>query len=274
VGEALQAARARLQQVSQTPRRDAEMILSTVLGWNPTAVMTHTEHVLTTPQEAQFEGLVARRVACEPMQYILGSQEFFGLSFAVTPDVLIPRPETEHLVEAALERIPVDANVSILDVGTGSGAIAIAIAQARPQAKVTAVDLYPAALAVARDNAGRNQVERIRFLQSDLLVELAGARFDLIISNPPYIADEDKLETQVAAFEPHTALFAGPTGLEIYERLIPQAREALHPGGWLLLEIGFGQKDAIARLLANWQAVEFVPDLQGIPRVALANLQG
>jgi release factor glutamine methyltransferase len=268
-GEALQAARARLAGTSQNPRRDAEVLLAHLLGCDQAALLTHPERRLSSIESDQFEGLLRRRLASEPVQYITGVQEFFGLQFEVTPDVLIPRPETEHLVEAALERISPEAR--IVDVGTGSGAIAVALAHALPRSMVTAVDLYPAALAVARRNAQRHGViERVSFLQSDLLAKAGSGEFDVVVSNPPYIAEGEVLEPQVADYEPRSALYAGPTGLEIYERLIPQARRVLKPQGWLLMELGYGQQPAVAALLGGWYALTFVPDLQGIPRVVLA----
>jgi release factor glutamine methyltransferase len=270
-GEALQAARARLAATSRNPGRDAEVLLTHVSGWDKAALLTHPERLLSVEESALFESLVRRRVACEPMQYITGAQEFFGLLFEVSPDVLIPRPETEHVVEAALERFGREATVRIVDVGTGSGAIAVALAHALPQSDVTAVDLSLAALEVARRNAERHRVlERLTLLQSDLLAAIDAVDFDLVVSNPPYIADGDALEPQVFQFEPHSALYAGPTGLEVYERLIPQACETLKPGGWLILEIGFGQQAAIQRLLSGWHMVSFANDLQGIPRVVCA----
>ena len=214
---------------------------------------------------------LARRARHEPVQYIVGEQEFFGLKFRVTPDVLIPRPETEHLVEAALARTDRDASLRIADVGTGSGAIAVALAHALPRARVTALDISPAALAVAQENAESHGVAiAFGFLKSDLLEAVAGERFDMIVSNPPYVAEGEELEPQVRDYEPGSALFAGPEGLDVYRRLIPQAQAALRPGGWLLLEIGHGQRDALAQLLAGWGNVSFIADLQGIPRVACA----
>ncbi len=191
--------------------------------------------------------------------------------FEVSPDVLIPRPETEHLVEAVLERFGREANARIVDVGTGSGAIAVALAHAMPRSRVTAVDSSSAALEVARRNAQRHGVmERVTLLQSDLLAAVDSADFDAVVSNPPYIADGEVLEPQVSNFEPRSALYAGPTGLEVYERLIPQARRVLKPQGWLVLEIGHGQQPALEALLRRWRAVRFLPDLQGIPRVVEA----
>ena len=268
-GEALQAARARLAGTSQNPRRDAEVLLAHLLGCDQAALLTHPERRLSSVESEQYENLIRRRLASEPVQYITGVQEFFGLLFEVTPDVLIPRPETEHLVEAALERIKGEAR--IIDVGTGSGAIAVALAHALPRSLVTAVDLYPAALQAARRNAQRHGVfDRVTFLQSDLLAEAGSGEFDAVVSNPPYIADAEVLEPQVADYEPRSALYAGPTGLEVYKRLIPQARRVLKPLGWLMMEIGYGQQPAVAALLSGWRALTFVPDLQGIPRVVLA----
>ncbi|MEA2257943.1 MAG: release factor glutamine methyltransferase [Acidobacteriaceae bacterium] len=270
-GDVLQAARARLASTSQYPRRDAELILAHVLGCDPTALLTHPERLLSAQQAELFESLLIRRLASEPVQYLTGEQEFFGLLFEVSPDVLIPRPETEHLVEAVLERFDRDANPRIVDVGTGSGAIAVAIAHARTRAHVTGVDFYPNALEVARRNAERHGVmDRITLRQADLLVEAGTAEFDVVVSNPPYIANDEKLEPQVANYEPRSALYAGPTGLEVYERLIPQANRALKPQGWLMMEIGYGQQPALEALLGGWREVSFVPDLQGIPRVVQA----
>ena len=269
-GEALQAARARLAATSRNPRRDAEVLLAHVLRCDQVALLTHPERLLSPAESDQLESFLNRRLASEPMQYITGSQEFFGLLFEVTPAVLIPRPETEHLVEAALEHIGGEA-VRIVDVGTGSGAIAISLAHARPQSHVTAVDLSPAALEVARRNAQRHGVlDRVTLLQSNLLAAVDGADFDVVVSNPPYIAEGEVLEPQVSNYEPHPALYAGPTGLEVYERLIPEARKVLKPGGWLLLEIGFGQQPAVEALLRGWRSVSVVHDLQGIPRVLRA----
>jgi release factor glutamine methyltransferase len=270
-GEALQAARARLAAASRNPGRDAEVLLTHVSGWDKAALLTHPERLLSAEQSALFETLVRRRAACEPMQYITGSQEFFGLLFEVSRDVLIPRPETEHVVEAALEHFGREAKVRLVDVGTGSGAIAVALAHALPRSQVTAVDLSRAALEVARRNAERHGVlERLTLLQSDLLAAINGVGFDLVVSNPPYVAEREILEPQVFGYEPHSALYAGPTGLEVYERLIPQACKVLKPDGWLILEIGFGQQAALQALLGGWHAVDFVNDLQGIPRVVCA----
>jgi release factor glutamine methyltransferase len=273
-GEALQAARARLAATSKNPRRDADLLLAHVLGCDQTALLTHPERVLSAAESEQFARLVERRLASEPMQYLTGEQEFFGLGFEVSPAVLIPRPETEHLVEAVLERFKREEAVRIVDVGTGSGAIAVALAHALPHSRVTAVDLYPAAIEVARRNAERHGViDRLTLLTSDLLAAVDSADFDCVVANPPYIAEGEVLEPQVANYEPRSALYAGATGLEIYERLIPQAAGVLKPGGWLMLEIGYGQSAAVRNLMDGWAGVTLVNDLQGIPRVVLGQKQ-
>jgi release factor glutamine methyltransferase len=258
---------------NRTPRRDAEQLLLHITKLSRTDLLIRGDHPLSNHQLLQFEQLLTRRKQSEPIQYILGEREFYGLRFTVTPDVLIPRPETEHLVEAALERIPIDQPFQVADIGTGSGAIAIAIAVARPLASLTAIDLSPAALEIAKENAAHHKVaDRIRFRQSDLLEGVGEESFDMIVSNPPYIADADResLDPEVRKYEPPSALFAGPTGLEIYERLIPQAAKSLHSSGWLLLEIGAGQQLQLQQLLIDWNQVSFLADLQGIPRVAVA----
>ncbi|HEX3940661.1 MAG TPA: peptide chain release factor N(5)-glutamine methyltransferase [Acidobacteriaceae bacterium] len=251
--------------------RDAELLLLRAIGRGRSFLMAHPEAELDFRQLEQYRRWLKRRAAHEPIQYITGEQEFFGLNLRVTTAVLIPRPETEHLVEALLARVPRDQPLRIVDVGSGSGAIAIALAHSLPQAALTALDLSPAALEIARENAAQHGLaERVRCVESDLLAAVTGERFDAVVSNPPYIADTEELEPQVFDYEPRAALFAGPTGMEIYRRLIPQARQALEPGGWLVLEIGFGQREAVGCLLEGWEDVTFLPDLQGIPRVAAA----
>jgi release factor glutamine methyltransferase len=209
------------------------------------------------------------------VQYITGQQEFYGLTLKVTPAVLIPRPETEHLVEAVLKLLPPNTPLTIADIGTGSGAIAIALAAHLPQAAITALDISPEALEIATTNArAHNLTNRIRFLQSDLLSALdhEAETFDAIVSNPPYVAETDRssLHPQVRDHEPATALFGGKTGLDIYRRLVPQAYIALKPNGLFAVEIGQDQQEAVAALLKTWHNLFFIKDLQQIPRVALA----
>ncbi|RXS97704.1 peptide chain release factor N(5)-glutamine methyltransferase [Silvibacterium dinghuense] len=254
-----------------TAARDAELLLLHTLKKDRVWLLMHPDAGISAEAQAAFFEKIARRAKLEPIQYITGEQEFYGFTFRVTPATLIPRPETEHLVEAALEHGSRDSSARILDIGTGSGAIAIVLAHLLPQAEVTAVDLSPAALAIAQENAARYGVEqRIRFLESDLLTAVAGEQFDMIVSNPPYVPSTDILEPQVRDYEPASALYAGEDGLDIYRRLIPQAHAALKPGGWLLMEIGYGQREVLTTLLSGWEEIGFVDDLQGIPRVAMA----
>jgi release factor glutamine methyltransferase len=254
--------------------RDAARLLLHTLGISRAQLLANPEDTLSPEQYVSFERLIARRITHEPIQYITGEQEFFGLPLRVTPAVLIPRPETEHLVEAVLARLDRSAPLAIVDIGTGSGAIAIALASHLPAARVIATDISPAALEVAVENAARNHVaDRIRFIESDLLEALApDAPFDAVVSNPPYVAfaDGKDLHPQVRDFEPATALFATGNGLDVYRRLIPQAHAVLKPNGILALEIGEGQQTAIAEFLSPWNEVRFLADLQQIPRVALA----
>jgi release factor glutamine methyltransferase len=263
--------------LADTARRDAELLLLHVLAAPRTVLLSDPARPLSGEQVQTYEAYIASRLQHEPVQYILGSQEFYGLPFRVTPAVLIPRPETEHLVEAALERLPHDRPVVIADIGTGSGAIAIALAHHLPLASVYALDLSPAALEIAESNAAALGVaDRLQFVFSDLLDALPSQQrhefFDAVVSNPPYIptGDASDLHPQVSRYEPASALYAEEDGLAIYKRLIPQAYNALKPGGVLAMEIGHGQRDAIAGLLSGWREVSFVNDLQGIPRVALA----
>jgi len=252
---------------------DAETLLLHVLGRNKAWLLAHLGDELPEDQAAQFNEFIERRHRGEPIQYITGEQEFYGLPFRVTPDVLIPRPETEHLVEKALELAGGFDRPRIVDVGVGSGAIAVALAYKLPEARMTALDISPAALEVASGNAERNGVlDRIRLLQSDLLTSVADERFEMVVSNPPYVpsTDRDSLSVEVREHEPALALFAGEDGLDIYRRLIPAAFAVLEAGGFLLMEIGYGQSVAVGAQLqeAGFERIEFVPDLQGIPRVA------
>jgi release factor glutamine methyltransferase len=256
--------------------RDAELLLLHILAIPRTTLLAHPNRELTPADEALFQTFIARRLQNEPIQYIIGRQEFYGLALHVTPAVLIPRPETEHLVEAVLQRLPPNQSLKIADIGTGSGAIAIALAVHLPQAHVTALDLSPEALKIAHTNAETHKVaHRIRFVESDLLNSLShrAEQFDAIVSNPPYIPETDRptLHPEVRDHEPATALFAGPEGLSIYRLLIPQAHAALKPNGLLALEIGHGQRESLTTLLAQWHNISFINDLQQIPRVALAN---
>jgi len=265
-------------------RRDAETLLAHLLFRDRAWLFAHAETDLSHNLLAAFRTLTARRAAKEPLQHLTGMQEFFGLPLRVTRDTLIPRPETELLVEAVLQWIaarPLLTSPRILDVGTGTGAIALALASKLPSADITATDLSSAALSIAQHNAGRLHLgHRIHFIPSDLLEApqfKTAAPFDVIVSNPPYISiyEAATLQPEVMDYEPHLALFGGPSGLEIYRRLIPAAHAALAPHSLLALEFGFGQRDALAALfsaprLPSWDSLRFQDDYAGIPRIALA----
>ena len=261
-------------------RRDTETLLLHALKTNvPDAnlawLIAHEDEPLAADAAGPFCDLIERRLAGEPIQYITGEAEFYGLPFHVNRDVLIPRPETEHLVEKVMALAAEFVRPKIVDVGTGSGAIAVALAHALPFAEITATDISADALAVAKANAARNGVaDRVRFFKGDLLEAVAGEHFDIVISNPPYVPESDRttLDVEVRDYEPAQALFAGEDGLQIYRRLIPAAFGALVPGGFLALEIGYGQRAGIEALLVRegFAGIEFIPDLQGIARVAVA----
>lgn len=259
---------------TQIARRDAEGLLGHVLGRERMWLMVHGEEPVTAEQVVEMRRLTARRAAREPLQYLMGEQEFYGLPLQVTRATLIPRPETEHLVEAVLEWSTTQrAALRIVDVGTGTGAIALALAKHLPEATVFACDVSDAALTVARGNAERLGL-RVAFAQSDLLerYRAESERFDVVVSNPPYVplGDAAEMQPEVRDHEPHLALFAGEDGLDVYRRLIVEARAALRGGGLLAMEIGYGQREAMATLLADWDGVRFLEDYAGIPRVALA----
>jgi len=273
--QVLQQGEARLRMGAHpaSARRDTELLLRHILQHDRATLLAHSNDGLAVADVISFLGLIERRLTGEPIQHILGETEFYGLPFRVTRDVLIPRPETEHLVEKVLDLVGRFPQPRLVDIGTGSGAIAVALAHKLPQASVTAIDISPAALAIAEENAKRNAVA-VRFLCGDLLAPVAAERFEIVVSNPPYVpaVDRDSLAVEVREYEPGLALFAGDDGLDIYRRLIPDAFAVLVPGGFVALEIGFGQSSAIADLLAasGFAQIEFVPDLQSIPRVACA----
>lgn len=256
-------------------RLDAETLLMQLLGRDRAYLYAHPELELSCRELNRYNELLDRRANGEPLQYITGHQEFWGLDVLVSPAVLIPRPETEHCVEAALELLHGLRSPHIVDVGTGSGCIALALASQLTHARVEAVDISVEALQVARQNAQRlGLAERIAFAQSDLLEKYLplGATFDLVVSNPPYVgkSEADKLQIEVREHEPHCALFGGQQGLDIYRRLIPQAYRVLKSGGWLVMEIGYSQEQQIKELLRAWHEVRALPDLRGIPRVVIA----
>jgi release factor glutamine methyltransferase len=268
------------------------------VGCERSYLYAHPERELTGAEIERYDESLARRCTGVPAQYITGHQEFWGLDLIVSSSVLIPRPETEHVVEAVLELAasfrkelhyeqnqpqhqdqPPGTGVStphglrLVDVGTGSGAIALALARELPTAEIHATDISPTALEVARANAARLELaSRIEFHQIDLLDGFSPGSFDIVVSNPPYVgeSEEDSVQLEVRKFEPRNAVFAGPTGLEVIERLIPQAYQSLRPGGWLVFEISEAIADRVVNLLASWDEVGIRKDLQGIARVAIA----
>ena len=264
---------------ADSPRLDAEVLLAKTLGCERIGLYTAFDDAASEEVRAAFRDLVRRRAEGVPVAYLVGRREFYSLSFRVTPDVLIPRPETEHLVVALLDLAkarPSD-ELSICDVGTGSGIIAVCAAKHLPRARVTAIDVSPAALDVARDNAQSHGVaDRIEFIESDLLAAVpADRRFDFIASNPPYISEAEMklLSPEVRDHEPREALLGGPTGTDVIERLLPQAAAHLSPGGQLLLEISPMIHEAVLTLLRSSEA--FTPgatikDLARLPRVVQA----
>ena len=249
---------------------DARALLRAAMGVSDTHLVAHPGQALTDLQRERYLAWVERRRAGEPVAYLTGEREFYSLAFKVTPAVLIPRPETELLVEAALERIPAHAPFRVLELGTGSGCVAVAIAKHRPRTQVTATEVSRDALAVARENAARHG-SGIEFIESDWFEALAGRRFDLIVSNPPYVAERDPhLSEGDSRFEPRAALVAGADGLSCIRLIITQARAHLEPGGGLLFEHGYDQAGRCRTLLAQACYFEVATryDLAGIGRVS------
>ena len=271
-------------------RRDAALLARHVLGWTAAEWAARARDLAPSEFNQPFFSLIDRRAAQEPIAYLTGEREFFGRPFFVTRDVLIPRPETELIVEEALARLkPLPTAVgesaeaeppgSIIDIGTGSGCLAVTLAAERPAARVFATDISPAALEVARRNARRlGLAERVECVEGPLLAGLSGP-FDLIVSNPPYVAEPDRpgLPREVVEYEPALALFGGADGLDVIRSLLPAAAAALAPGGWLVMELGLGQLDAVRTIIDDTPGLEFQTvraDLQGIPRVVSARGPG
>jgi release factor glutamine methyltransferase len=257
----------------------AETLLMHVLACDRAHLHAHPERELSAEECAHYEEAVAQRATGVPLQYVTGHQEFYGLDFVVTPAVLIPRPETEHLVEAALDHIRQHQGERLraVDVGTGSGCIALAIAHETGDSdlELHATDVSTDALGIAEYNARRLELhDRVRFHQADLLLAFSDqpGTFDLVLSNPPYVgtSEPDKVQREVREHEPHVAVFGGEHGLDIYRRLIPQTHAALKSGGVLMMEIGYSIEEPVRALLSSWQDVHAIADLQGIPRVVIA----
>ena len=256
---------------SGSARIEVQCLLQAVLQANRAWLLTHPEHQLDDQQYARYAALFERRLLGEPVAYLLGEREFYGLNFKVSPATLIPRPDTELLVDLALQHIPQQGRCRVLDLGTGSGAIALSIAHARPNAEVVAVDTSTAALEIAQLNAQRLDLKSARFLQGDWFSALHDERFDIVVSNPPYIAARDAhLARGDVRFEPRSALVSGAEGLDDIRRITAQAKAHLNPDGWLLFEHGYDQAAQVRALLqqAGFTAVFSARDLAGIERVS------
>jgi release factor glutamine methyltransferase len=287
-----------------SPRLNAETLLMFVLGVNRAYLYAHPELELNPEEQSRYDEVVAQRATGMPAQYITGHQEFWGLDFVVSPPVLIPRPETEHLVETVVElarehQQQPAAKLKIVDVGTGSGCVALALANELPFAEIYATDISADALEVAKANAARLQLDgRVSFFHRDVLEPISKRTYkgpstrtevvaqddepsfrdlDFVVSNPPYVAfrEADKVQRSVKEFEPQAAVFAGENGLDVITRLISEGHTALRDGGWLAMEIGYSMRDQVLTLLnaSLWKDVRVVPDLQGIPRVIAAKRQ-
>lgn len=264
-----------------SPRMNAELLLMFTLGRDRAYLYGHPEQVIDAHELSLYERALRQRASGVPAQYITGHQEFWGLDLIVSPAVLIPRPETEHVVETVLELYrggELGGRQSrgpwrIVDVGTGSGAIALALAKEMRNSEIHATEISRPALEVARANAARHELEKhIQFHESDLLAGLEPSAFDLVVSNPPYVGESeaDQVQLEVRKFEPRNAVFAGETGLEVIDRLIPQAYAVLKATGWLVIEISGTIADGVEKLLGGWQELQIHKDLNAIPRVVVA----
>ena len=261
-----------------SPRLNAELLLMFALDCERPYIYAHPERELTASEQYRYEEVVHERAKGCPTQYITGHQEFWGLDLLVSPAVLIPRPETEHVVETVLElvkdyRFDGNGRLRMVDVGTGSGCIALALASEMPHIEFHACDISDDALEISRVNAARLGLgNKVLFRKSDLLAVYADEKFDFIVSNPPYVGevDADKVQKQVREFEPKIAVFSGHEGMDIYRRLIPEASNALRPGGWFVTEIGYSEEEKVRGLLTEWADIQVTADLQGIPRVVAA----
>jgi release factor glutamine methyltransferase len=260
-----------------SPRMNAELLLMFTVGCDRAYLFAHPERDFNAEECGRYEAALAERARGVPAQYITGHQEFWGMDLIVSPAVLIPRPETEHVIEVVLDlsKSPHSSrgHLRIADVGTGSGCIALALAKELPQAQIDAIDVSSTALEIARANAARLQLEsRVHFKEADLLAGLESTSLDFVVSNPPYVShsEEDQVQLEVRKYEPRNAVFAGSRGTEVIERLIPQAHAALKPNGWLVMEISGTISGEVKHLLQNWKDVQIALDLQTIPRVVRA----
>lgn len=273
IDAALLQATERLSAVSESPRLDAELLLSRALDVQRSYLFAHPDDEMDAQAMERFEGLVARRADGMPLAYITGIREFWSMPLVVTKDVLVPRPETELLVEQALCRLPKRSTASVLDLGTGSGAIALAIAKERPSWTVVATDIDDDAIVVARENARRQSLPNIEFLVGSWIEPVASRQFDLVVSNPPYVAADDPALRKLR-HEPRHALVSGDDGLDAIRHIATAAGTVLRPGGDLLLEHGHDQHGAVRELLgdAGWKQIEARRDLAGHERITVARL--
>lgn len=271
IDDALTNAAQSLQGASESPRLDAELLLARVLDVPRSYLFAHPEDRMDEAAATRFSAILDKRLRGLPMAYITGEKEFWSMNLLVSPATLVPRPETEVLVEQALLRIPRKAEFDVLDLGTGSGAIALAIARERPACRVTATDLSGDALLVARENARRLMLPNVQFVSGSWCEPLAGQTFDIILSNPPYVAEGDAHLARLR-FEPLIALAAGKDGLDAISQIAAQAAAICAPGASLMLEHGAGQAAAVALLLrqSGWGRIENITDLAGVPRVTTA----
>jgi release factor glutamine methyltransferase len=270
IAAALQRAAQMLRGHGDSPRLDAEILLGRVLGVSRSALIVGGADPVSAETQRTYDELIAGRMQGAPVAYLTGTREFWSLELDVTPDVLVPRPETEVLVELALALLPKDVSLSVLDLGTGSGAIALAIASERPLVCMTGVDVSELALAVAMANSRKLGLMQIRWRAGSWFQAVPDRRFDMIVSNPPYVASNDPALEHLAA-EPAVALSSGPTGLEALGSIIDGAAEHLNPGGWLLLEHGHNQEDDVARMLEcrGFDHIRSHVDYSGHARVTL-----
>jgi len=259
------------------PESEAVLLMGHALKRDRAFIYAHPEYRLSAVESILFKAVIRRRSSHEPFQYITGRQEFYGLEFYVTPDVLIPRPETEILVEAAIKQFREQEQFKFLEVGIGSGCISVSILANLPRANALGSDVSYKALVVAGNNAEANRVsDRLELQISNVYESVDDREFDLIVSNPPYVADPDlpRLQREVRDFEPRTALSGGPDGLDIVRRLIAEAPKLLKPNGMLMMEIGWDQSERVSKIFdaGGWKSIEMLPDLQGIPRIVVAKI--
>jgi release factor glutamine methyltransferase len=275
ISEILQTAARELRSTNSTPRLDAEVLAMHVCGLDRSGLITQGHSTLTNDQLHRLENLLAQRRQGEPIAYLTGTREFWSLEFNVSPATLIPRPETELLVEKALAHIPQDAKWTIADLGTGCGAIALALAKERPRCRIIATDISPAALDVARSNAAKFGLTNVEFREGSWFEPLNDMQLDMIVSNPPYVrANDPHLEQGDVRFEPEQALAAGPEGLDAICQIALSAREHLNPAAWLLFEHGWDQAAAIGQLLhrLGYRNIVCYPDLSGRDRITACRL--